>query len=182
MRGFILAQFVEFVERRFGKEVIDDLIEQTPLASGGVYTAVDSYDTAEIVALVSGLSEKVTTPVPTLLREFGISLFDYLAESHAILLRQIDQPFALFEKLDSYIHAEVRRFYDDAVPPAFQTEHLEGDTLRLEYRSSRAMPDLAEGLIVGACRYFGREAEIRREDRSDGSGVVVDFFVRLNET
>jgi hypothetical protein len=181
VRGFIFTEFVELIEQQFGEELADRLLDSTSLASGGAYTAVDNYDHEELVRLVAKLSDLVDVPVADLLQSFGVQLFEFLARSHSTVMTNIGDPFDLFDQLESHIHAEVRKLYPNAEVPFFDTERTDSQSMRLSYRSSRAMPDLAEGLIMGACRHFDRGVEIRREDRSGGKGTDVDFFVTLTE-
>lgn len=181
MRGFIFTEFVEMVEETWGVEVADRLTDECELESGGAYTAADVYATSEIVALVSKLSEVVDMPVPTLLQVYGRSLFEYLARSHHRIMEGIDHPFELFRGLEQHVHTEVRKLYPNAEVPYFDCADTGAESMRLRYKSSRAMPDLAEGLIHGACAHFGREVDVRREDRSGGAGSEVDFFVTLKD-
>ena len=53
MKGIVFTEFLEMVEDRFSLDMVDDLIDDCDLPSGGVYTAVGTYSHEEIVALVS---------------------------------------------------------------------------------------------------------------------------------
>jgi len=182
MRGFVFTEFIELVEGLYGTELVDQLFDSTELDSGGAYTAVENYDHKEMARLVTNLSELVDATVPDLFKAFGEQLFGYLASTHQQLILGLNHPFELFEQLEHHVHAGVRKLYPEAETPYFDTVRLESGTMRLTYRSSRAMPDLAEGLIVGACRHFGRTPKIRREDRSDGQGTEVDFFIDITKS
>jgi Haem-NO-binding len=44
MKGMVFTEFLELVERSWGEELVDELIESCELASGGAYTSVGTYD------------------------------------------------------------------------------------------------------------------------------------------
>ncbi|MFT4802934.1 MAG: hypothetical protein ACI9YE_000120, partial [Psychroserpens sp.] len=44
MKGFIFTNFLDFVEKSHGLEMVDEMILNTNIASGGVYSAFNSYD------------------------------------------------------------------------------------------------------------------------------------------
>ena len=55
MRGLVLTLLNEMVEERFGFEVWERALEVVRPSSGGVYTAGERYDDAELGALVAVL-------------------------------------------------------------------------------------------------------------------------------
>ena len=62
------------VEETFSVEVVDQIIEASALSSHGVYTAVGSYDHAELLQLVTHLSEITGTAVLDLIERL-VSIF-----------------------------------------------------------------------------------------------------------
>lgn len=52
MKGIVFSEFMDLVEESFGLEMIDELIEQSDLPSGGSYTAVGTYPHGEMLTLV----------------------------------------------------------------------------------------------------------------------------------
>jgi hypothetical protein len=179
MLGFIFTELVEFVESAHGEDFVDQWLDSCELKSGGAFTSQADYSHSEMVELVGKLSEMSGAPAPDLLRTFGQHLFGYLQRTHEFVMRSIDNPLDLFENLENHVHVEVRKLYPNAEVPSFETQRLGSDDMVLRYRSSRALPDLAEGLILGAAAHFDRSVRIDREDVSGGSGEAVDFRVRL---
>ena len=55
------------VEQEFGLEVLDQIIIESNLASGGIYTSVGTYDFIEMQSLIVKLSEKTGLSVNDLL-------------------------------------------------------------------------------------------------------------------
>lgn len=177
MKGMMFTEFLEWVERTWSDEVADDVVDACSLPSQGAYTAVGTYDHAEMLALVTALAGRVDEPVDGLVKRFGRDLFAVLARSHPDTLRDSKSAFELLGRLDDHIHPEVRKLYPDAEVPKFDAELEEGD-LRLIYRSSRPFADLAEGLIQGCGVWFDEPLETERTDHEDGS---TSFHVRRTD-
>ena len=168
MKGIVFTEFIEMVEERYGLEVVDRIIENAGLESGGAYTAVGTYNPGEMASLLGQLSAQVGVGVPELLRGFGEHLFGRLAMSYGGLLEGAESAFDLLERIDGVIHPEVRKLYPDAELPSFETKRVGADRLVMTYRSPRGLADLAEGLIRGCARWYGQEIEVVREDLSGG--------------
>ena len=67
MKGIVFTEFLDMVEKEFGYEVVDHIIEQSDLESRGIYTAVGTYHHSEIVQLLTRLSMKTETDAQVLL-------------------------------------------------------------------------------------------------------------------
>ena len=75
MKGIVFTEFLEMVEQKFGMDMVNDLIDNNTLSSGGVYSAVGTYDHAEMVTLVMDLNKRSGIALPDLLKAFGAYLF-----------------------------------------------------------------------------------------------------------
>jgi len=51
MKGVVFTEFLDMVEAKFSADMVDDIIDDAKLASGGAYTAVGTYPHSEMVAL-----------------------------------------------------------------------------------------------------------------------------------
>lgn len=179
MKGVVFTEFLEMVEDRFSPDMADQIIEGSDLPSGGVYTAVGTYDHAEMVALVSCLSSETQMPVPDLLKVFGEHLFGRFVAGFPHFFKDATTSFQFLSSVEGYIHVEVRKLYPDAELPTIDCETPQSDLLTLVYRSSRGLADLAEGLIRGCIAHFGESIAVTREDRSGGRGTEVLFQLQL---
>ena len=181
MKGIIFREFIDYAEDAFGLEVVDKILSAGNLPSGGAYTSVGTYDSAELAQMLSHLAELKGVPSVKLLRGFGEHLFRRLAQAYSNMVDRADSAFGLLKNVDSYIHVEVRKLYPDAELPVF-THELEGpDRMKLVYRSARALADLAEGLIRGCAAHFGENIELVRKDLGDGSGRHVCFSLKRRQ-
>ena len=58
MKGLVFREFANMVEREFGQDAFDDLVDECDLPSGGAYTTVGDYDHQEMLDLVTALVRK----------------------------------------------------------------------------------------------------------------------------
>ncbi|MCB1096060.1 MAG: heme NO-binding domain-containing protein [Verrucomicrobiae bacterium] len=171
MKGIIFTEFLDLVEKEFGFEMQDAIIEECDLPSGGSYTSVGTYNHLEIVALVSKLSEKTTIPVPDLLQIYGEHLFGRFTQLYGGFFTGETTAFEFLESVESQIHVEVLKLYPTAQLPRFDTKRISEDSLEMIYHSGRHLEDVAQGLIRGCLKHFGEPAEIQRDPASDDGGV-----------
>lgn len=175
MKGIIFTTFIEMVEEKFSMELVDRIITDSDLPSGGIYTTVGTYDHSEMIKLVVQLSERTGIPVADLIRVFGESLFIQLVDMQPQFVDMNPSVFDFLLKVDSYIHVEVRKLYPEAELPGFEYETSDSKKFIMIYRSLRPFADLAEGLIIGAIRHYGEDIEVLREDIQDPSGTAARF-------
>ncbi|MFZ9406350.1 MAG: heme NO-binding domain-containing protein [Burkholderiaceae bacterium] len=162
MKGMVFTEFLDLVERTHSAELVDTLIEESDLPSGGAYTAVGNYDHREMVRLLVTLQKHTGEPVPSLLRWFGEHLYMSLAKGFPVFFEGKTHAFQVLEGIESVIHTEVRKLFPDAELPGFDVHRPGDDSLVLDYRSPRCMEDLAHGLILACIRQFGGEIAIER--------------------
>lgn len=181
MKGVVFTEFFDMVEDVFGYEMVDDLLNETDLPSGGIYTAVGTYAHQEMVQLVLKLSEKSQTGVDVLLKTFGKHLFGRFVENYAHFFSECKDAFSFLGAIEDHIHVEVRKLYPDAELPTFHTKLSDdGKELKMTYYSDRSMGDLAEGLIESTLSYYEEEASLARVDKED-SGKVVEFTITKHQ-
>lgn len=163
MKGIVFTEFIELVEEKFSITTCEQLLETSALPSGGVYTSVGTYDAAEMVALVTNLSQMTGIAVADLLQEFGRHLFRQFVEKFPGFFENITSSIDFLSRVDGYVHVEVRKLYPDAELPTFACERSDAGEFLMTYHSKRDLPDLAEGLIRGCIAHFGDQIDVRRE-------------------
>ncbi len=172
MKGVVFTEFLEMVEDQFGYETADAIIVKSKVPSEGAYTAVGTYPSSEIFALVSELSINQNIPIPTLLNVFGKYLFHRFAKVYSFAFEGMNSAFELLQKIEHHIHVEVQKLYPDAELPTFRTEKTEENQLVMYYHSERSMGDLAVGLIQGCLEHFEEKGTIVKENETeDGKNV-----------
>jgi hypothetical protein len=172
VKGVVFTEFLEMVEEKFSYELTEKIIEASDLSSGGAYTAVGTYDHGEIVQLVTHLSQETGISIPDLLRTFGQHVFNRFVVTYPHFFKGIESSIGFMEKVDGYIHVEVRKLYPDAELPKLEYEKPDSRTLKVIYRSNRPFADLADGMIAGCIAHFNDGVTVRREDVVPGSVAV----------
>ena len=177
MKGMVFTELLSFVEQIHGADAVDDLIDACDLPSGGAYTAVGTYDHAEMQALVAALSRQSNTPPNELLEVFGQHLIGRLRVSLPDFFKAAPTLFDFLESIDRRIHVEVRKLYPDAELPEFRAEHYDNETMHLDYISCRPFEALAAGLIRGTAQTYGEPIWLERSYHVSDGGKFVRFSI-----
>lgn len=164
------------VEDKFGYELVDELLTENDLPSGGVYTAIGTYENREMAMLLNGLHHKTQIPISTLLHTFGEHLFITFSQSYPSFFQGITDAFDFLESIETHIHIEVKKLYPDAELPHLITRRLNTNQLEMIYHSERRMSELALGLIESSLKYFGEKATVDKEIL-EADGAKVRFLI-----
>ncbi len=181
MKGIVFSEFLDMVEDLFSVETSERLIDEVKLPSGGAYTTVGTYDTQEMVDLVTKLSEITAISVPDLLKTFGHHLLMRFAEIFPVFFEDVTSTLEFLPLVESYVHLEVKKLYSDAELPSFTCVSPTPDRLEMTYRSANNLPDLAEGLILGTADYFNERVEVRRESIPEDPSVELFIITKLQD-
>lgn len=176
MKGIVFTELLEMIEDRFGYGLVDQVLTETDLPSGGIYTTVGTYDHAEMVQIVRKLSQKTGLSIPELLRAYGRYMFVAFTRSYRPFVERSESAFDLLSSVQHYIHVEVRKLYPDAELPHFAVEQPNDRHLIMRYESERKLSDFAHGMIESCLAHFGETATITKTNLvDDGSQVVFDI-------
>ncbi|PPD05126.1 MAG: hypothetical protein CTY29_02360 [Methylobacter sp.] len=163
MKGIIFTEFLNFVSELYGEDTVDDMLEESALASGGAYTSVGSYPHEEFHSLCLALEHQTQTPVRRILHDFGIRLSVTFVQKYAAFFCRCSHYFDFIESIEDYIHKEVRKLYPDAELPSFKICERTTERLVVEYTSPRRLCALAEGLFEGTALYFDKKVLVQSE-------------------
>lgn len=181
MKGIVFTEFFDTVDDAFGEDMTDRLLDKCPVASGGNYTAVGTYDAGELHQLVGALSSETRITPESLQRIYGRRLFGRFFELYPSLFEGVNCPFALLASVEHNIHAEVRKLYPDAELPSILPLRQDKTGMTLRYRSPRRLEAFCGGLIDGCLEHFGVTATVTMTQHEDEQGVYHDFQIRLSE-
>jgi len=165
MKGVIFTEFFEMVEREFGMQMLEQIIDETSSMSGGSYTSVGTYSHTEIIGYAQALSRNTDTPVPELVRHFGNYLAGSFYRDHSLHFDSFTGVFGMLKNIEDHIHVDVRKLYPDAELPVFSYQEVSASLFILDYESTRGFADLAQGLIEGVAKQYGEKIAITRVDR-----------------
>lgn len=179
MKGVVFTELLAMAEETFGEDLVDRVIEQADLPSGGAYTAIGTYPCEELFALVGGFSAHSGIPGAELQRLFGHWLFKAFRRSYPQFFADRSGSLDVLEVIEGEIHKEVRKLYPDAELPTFDTWREMPDALKMDYRSHRPLADLCQGLIEACCDEFNETAYIERTNLSNGPVTRATFRISI---
>ncbi|MFT5288781.1 MAG: hypothetical protein ACI8QC_003719 [Planctomycetota bacterium] len=177
MKGLVFTEFLEMVESAHGMDTTDELLELPSLESGGIYTAVGTYDAGELVSMVVHLSEMIDTPFDDLLIGFGEHLFGRFHEGFPQMFEGKTDALEFLESIHEHIHVEVRKLYPEADLPDFAHERRDGG-LVLTYTSKRPFAKFALGLIHGCLAHYGGAMTVSYQLLGSGDGTRAEFTIQ----
>ena len=175
MKGLI---FTEFLEEKFGLEVLDRLTSLPSLQNKGAYSSVGNYSHGEMLMMLDELHTGADLPHKALIMAFAEWMFEVFLRIHPEFFERIDNSFDFLFGIETVIHSEVRRLYPDARLPDFECERRTETELVMDYSSWRPFADLAEGLIQASSAYFNDKVEVVRESGPTGDGCSARFILR----
>ena len=173
MKGMVFTEFLDFVEAQTNYDIVDEMIERSDLPSGGVYSATGKYEFQEMASLVSNLSKIINVPVPELLQIFGKHLMGRFSQLYPEFFVAETNTLSLLEKVENYVHVEVKKLYPDAELPTLDVKRLGPDEVVVRYISCRPLGDLCIGLIEGCGEHFGEQLDMTIDKKEDGLEVLV---------
>lgn len=181
MKGVVFTEFLDLVEDKFGYEMVDRIIQESELPSGGAYTSIGTYPFAEMAKLLGRLSHHTDIPINQLLYLYGRHFFSVLLRAYPYFMQRVTDSFQLFESIDQYIHVEVKKLYPDAELPRFETNRRSDTELEMIYYSERRMGDFALGLIESSLEHYGETGSVEKTILNE-EGTKVQFLVTKNKT
>ena len=179
MKGIIFTELLDLVEEKFGIEMVDTIIENSTLDSGGVYTSVGTYNFSEMVSLLTQLSSETKLSIDTLLEVYAEHFFGVIEESYPGFLEQYHDPIEMLSSIENHIHVEVKKIYPEAELPTFTVLDKTATSLVMIYKSSRAMYSFGKGLMNKTFAHFNSSATILMEKLND-DGTEVKFSITKN--
>ncbi|MEO1030377.1 MAG: heme NO-binding domain-containing protein [Bacteroidota bacterium] len=176
MKGIIFTEFLELVEEKFGLAMVDKIISQSKLDSGGIYTSVGTYEFSEMLQLITHLSNNTDISVDDLLMVYSEHLFAALVKSHPNLVSHYKDPMDLLASIENHIHVEVQKIYPEAQLPTFDLEERTDKRMVLIYKSDKALYVLGKGLMLETFKLFKVPVDITFEKLNE-EGTEVRFVI-----
>lgn len=173
MKGIIFTEFLEMVEKDYGFEVLNNIIDKSNLQSKGVYSGVGTYDYDEFGQLLEQLSKETKLTENDILKKYGHYLFLTFYNNYSVFFSNLTHPFQLLEQVDSHIHKDVQKLYTDAELPRFETKRIGTDRMEMIYTSKRRMEHFALGLIEASFIHFSVKFSLEMNEKGKDSVLFV---------
>jgi len=177
MKGIILSEFVEYLEKELGEVAAQEIIDQSEVKSEGAYSRVGMYDYQELIQLLTQTVTHTNTEATVLLEGFSDHLFKMFKRDYSVFFEGVETAGEMLAQIDNHIHVEVKKLYPDAELPKFVCEQ-EGDLMTLHYSSPRPLAAVAQAL-VGACLKFFAKNETLVETTIAEDQKTASFKIRL---
>lgn len=133
---------------------------EAALSTGGAYTAVGNYPSAEFTDLIETLARMEGTPADEVMRDFGVAAFSQFGSLHPAWIEAMPDLYSLLSQIESMIHTEVRKLYADSRPPLINAWREEDGSITVTYSSQRGLVSLCQGLIQGAARHYDDDCDV----------------------
>lgn len=160
MRGIVFTKLSDLIVDNFGMGAWQRIIDQSSLPSEGVYTAGKFYDDSEIETLLIAIEKNHGLNRKDSLNLFGEYLLKFFSDNFGSFFERADGLLDFLMSVETVIHQEVRKMYDEARLPSFDCNVVSDSELIMLYRSERKLCHLAEGLINGAGKYYGVDVSL----------------------
>jgi len=179
MKGVLFTEFQNLIEAEFGLEVLDQVIEKAlpALSTNGAYTSVGTYPHTELLALLDALVSLVDAELDGMLLAYAYRLMDAFEASYPEFFESHTELFSFLLKVESQMHAGIRKLYPDANPPTLEVERKTEDSLRLVYRSHRPLSVVVIPLLHAAARRYEAPISVEVLSASD-DGASSEVAIR----
>lgn len=161
MKGVVFDLLREMVEENYGLEGWNAVLEKS--GSDGMYLSPENYSDHEMMALVLATSDYTGIDTDDLFRGFGQFMAKEFYQRFPSFYDNCSDVIEFLLSVDRIVHVEVMKFYPDANLPSFSYEENEPNQLTMIYHSHRMLCHLAEGLIVGSAKHYGKAITIQHD-------------------
>jgi hypothetical protein len=166
MKGMVFTEFTGLVETLFGANMVDDIMDDCDLASGGAYTNVGTYDYQEMIDLVSALSKRSGMAESDLYIAYGKHLFSRFHQMMPHFFKKPQNAFEFIQSVHDIIHVEVKKLNPDAELPSVIAEPIDERSMLVTYQSKKPFASFALGLIQGCIDHYQQPISISYEDKN----------------
>jgi hypothetical protein len=160
VKGVIYNLVEEVVRRERGVDTWDDVVDEAGVS--GAYTSLGTYPDSDMDELAGAVARQVGTDASSVVRHVGQEGLAILATRYPQFFEPHDDLFGFLRSLNDVVHPEVRRLYPGAFVPTFDLADEGDDVLVMTYASERGRCDLAEGLVLGAARWYRQEVVVEQ--------------------
>jgi predicted hydrocarbon binding protein len=180
MKGIIFRGLESLVIEKCGMAVWEALLEKN-VPSNRVYISAQSYPDEELVRLAKDVALAMKVPMDEVLKTFGEYLFEYLLQRHLSIVERFDGFVSLMMGIDSVIHFEVAKLYQEPNLPSIKCELIEDGFILMHYSSSRKLCLCAEGLIYGAAAHYNINVALKHLQCMHNGATQCEIEVRFDE-
>jgi hypothetical protein len=154
MKGIIFNLLEQFITKGWGEEQYDAILTASSLTIQDPFVGPGTYSDADFMILFGKAVAALGLLPEEGLRRFGRFAFPQLAARFPQFVTPYTHPKPFLKTVDSVIHIEVRKLYEQTNLPVFVYHDTAPNALAIEYSSSRRLCHFMEGLIDGVADHF----------------------------
>ena len=175
MKGVVFNFLEDYIEKNLGDGRYDEILGKCTLKNREPFVGPGTYPDEDLMAIVSETIKMAGIPLPEALRSFGRFCFYKLSERYPVFVSSYSHPKPFLKSVESVIHAEVKKLYEDAKPPCFTYADPASDRLIIQYISKRGLCQFMEGLIDGVAGYYQVPIKYKQGTCTLNGGEVCEF-------
>lgn len=179
MKGIVFNILEEMTEEQFGMQMWNEILDEAT-KSTGVFTAGKNYPDDNLFEIIGIASKKLNLPAETIVGAFGEYMFHRLNERHPVFIEKEPTLKSFLKSIESVIHVEVNKLYQDLNLPSFEYFDNSDDHLIMRYRSPRKLCILAEGLIRGASNHYAQRITLSHSTCMHKGDAYCDLEITFN--
>ncbi|MCV6628889.1 MAG: heme NO-binding domain-containing protein [Flavobacteriaceae bacterium] len=176
MKGIVFTEYLEMTEMYFGLEAVDFILENSQLASKGVYTSVGEYDYRELYALNDALSAYTDKTANELMYIYGKHFFGYLRKTYYQFFDMFEDPILMLLSFEDLVYVNLRQQYPDVDFPTYHLLERYEDSIVVVYSSTDGLYLYAVALVEMVFKYFGSQCKVQI-DLIEEDGTRVKFSI-----
>ena len=142
------------MSENFGDEKYEEILNECSLKTKEPFIGPGTYPDEDLMAITNKAVEKLGITLPEALRAFGKFSFLQMGKKFPDFLKPYDHPKPFLKTIESVIHVEVKKLYQDADPPRFIYKEPAANRLTIKYESKRRLCQYMEGLIDGVADFY----------------------------
>ena len=162
MKGIVFNVVESIIEREFGGEMWDTLIDEAKV--DGAYTSLGNYPDEDLYALIDVASRKMDLSASEMLKWIGRRAMPRFQEALPYIFENYHHSEDFIKDVNNIIHPEVKKLYPGAICPHFHMVQTSQKSLMLVYKSSRKLCALAEGFMESSAALYGNEMKIQQTE------------------
>jgi len=159
VHGVIFLELNRFVDARLGPGAWMETIGTAGITHA-VYLPTQLYPDADLQAIVSVVSRKMSLEPSQVLEDFGAYIVPSLATLYSALIDAEWTLLDMLEHTESTIHRVVRIRAAGAAPPQIKCTRLRPDEVEIVYTSDRKLCAFARGIIRGLAKIYEEQAVV----------------------
>ena len=172
MKGVVFNLLEAYIEEKLGEGKYEEIMEECTLKTKEPFVGPGTYPDQDLMAIAAATIKVAGISLPEALRSFGRFCFNKLSAQYPCFVSPYSHPKPFLKSVESIIHVEVKKLYEDSMPPGFTYIDTASNRLIIQYRSERMLCQFMEGLIDGVAGYYQSPVQYKQITcKLNGDGV-----------